>query len=85
MLILFTLMCSFSGTSCWLHTQLTLDTSQLMTYYNLLTEETHWLSWGTEILLLAFCTMLAWFLRFMWMMDGASLQGSPSTCTGIDL
>ena len=29
--------------------------------------------------------MLAWLLRLMWMTDGASLQGSPSTCMGMDL
>ncbi len=42
-------------------------------------------SCGREILLLVFCSMLAWFLRVMHMTDGASLQGSPSTCTGMGL
>ncbi len=46
---------------------------------------THSLSSGIDVRLLVFCTMLAWFLREMWITDGASLQGSPSTCMGIDL
>ncbi|KAG9352152.1 hypothetical protein JZ751_020565 [Albula glossodonta] len=40
---------------------------------------------GMEVLLLVFCTMLAWFLREMRITEGASLQGSPSTCMGMDL
>lgn len=46
---------------------------------------THSLSCGREILLLVFCSMLAWFLSVMWITDGASLHGSPSTCTGMGL
>ena len=43
------------------------------------------LSRGMEVRLLLFCSMLAWFLRLMWMTEGASLQGSPSTCMGMGL
>lgn len=46
---------------------------------------THSLSCGIEVFLLAFCTMLAWFLREIRMVEGASLHGSPSTCMGMDL
>lgn len=49
------------------------------------TYATHSFSKGMDVLLLLFCTMLAWFLREMRMREGASRQGSPSTCMGIDL
>lgn len=45
---------------------------------------THSLSRGTEVRLLHFWTMLAWFRREMWRVDGASRHGSPSTCTHRD-
>lgn len=45
----------------------------------------HSLRWGMETLILVFCTILAWFLRWILMMEGASLHGSPSTCMGMDL
>jgi hypothetical protein len=34
---------------------------------------------------LAFCTMVAWLRKAIRMREAASLQGSPSTCTGIAL
>lgn len=43
---------------------------------------THSLSSGTDVRLLLFCTMLAWFLRDMRRVEGARRHGSPSTCTG---
>lgn len=43
--------------------------------------ETHSLSRGTEVRLLLFWTMLAWFRREMRRVDGASRHGSPSTWT----
>lgn len=47
--------------------------------------QTHSLSKGMDVLLLLFCTMLAWFLKDIRIMAGANLQGSPSTCMGMDL
>lgn len=49
------------------------------------TYATHSFSKGIDVLLLLFCTMLAWFLREIRMREGANRQGSPSTCMGIDL
>jgi len=46
---------------------------------------THSFNKGMDVLLLLFCTMLAWFLKEMRMSEGANRQGSPSTCMGIDL
>lgn len=48
-------------------------------------EQTHSLSKGMDVLLLLFWTMLAWFRKEMRIIAGASLQGSPSTCMGMDL
>jgi hypothetical protein len=48
-------------------------------------KQTHSLSKGMEVLLLLFCTMLAWFLKEIRIIAGANLQGSPSTCMGMDL
>ena len=47
--------------------------------------QTHSLSKGMDVLLLLFCTMLAWFLNEIRIIAGANLQGSPSTCMGMDL
>lgn len=49
------------------------------------TYPTHSFSRGMDVLLLLFCTMLAWFLNEIRMSEGAKRQGSPSTCMGIDL
>lgn len=46
---------------------------------------THSFNKGMDVLLLLFCTMLAWFLKEIRMSEGANRQGSPSTCMGIDL
>lgn len=40
---------------------------------------------GVALRRLAFCTMVAWLRRAMRMREAASLQGSPSTCTGMAL
>lgn len=42
-------------------------------------KRTYSLRCGIEVRRLVFWTILAWFLRLIWMTDGASLQGSPST------
>lgn len=40
---------------------------------------------GVALRRLTFCTMVAWLRRAMRMREAASLQGSPSTCTGMAL
>lgn len=49
------------------------------------TYPTHSFNKGMDVLLLLFCTMLAWFLKEIRMSEGANRHGSPSTCMGIDL